>query len=205
MLTKVKTALLITEVPSFKVSYSVIAREIGVELMAEERWSSAYKVNTDVVILGSKHLEELNPAYYNLAVVILRKDENPFPYIAMGITRFIYDYKNQYELMFALYRQEKVYVHASSSSLQDLLKHSNGGLYKFGEYEFNFYGNRFLYFGKPLYITESEQKYLIEWLINGHKDNDKRMMLCNMRKKFGKEFLKDVDRHGQYKGGYYEG
>ena len=52
-----------------------------------------------------------------------------------------------------------------------------------------------------IYLTDSSKKYLAQWLLNGLKDNSKRMILCNLRKKFGKDFLSDIDRFGQLKGG----
>ena len=50
-------------------------------------------------------------------------------------------------------------------------------------------------------VGDSAKRYLAEWLLNGHKDNKKRMILCNLRKRFGADFLINVDRFGQLKGG----
>lgn len=200
MLTKVKRALLISNVPSFQVRYKVLANEIGVELTTESEWKTAYRVTEDIVILGTEHLDSLNPIYYGNAVIILKENENPFPYIKKGISRFIFNYQNKYELLTAFFKSEEIYIHASSESLKNILKHSNWKSFRFAEYDFKFDQNKYFYNGSQLYLTEAEQRYLAEWLLNGHKDNKKRMILCNLRKKFGKNFLKNVNRLGQYKG-----
>ena len=49
-----------------------------------------------------------------------------------------------------------------------------------------------------IYLTNTIKKYLAQWLLNGKKDNSKRMILHNLRKKFGNDFLSDVDRFGRW-------
>lgn len=61
------------------------------------------------------------------------------------------------------------------------------------------YHGIFFYKGKPIYLTSAHKKYLAEWLLTGNKDNSRRMILCNLRKKFGVDFLADIDRFGQPK------
>ena len=85
--------------------------------------------------------------------------------------------------------------------MQELLKDCSVWNFQFGDYSFQFDKNKFTYKGKPIYLVDSQKRYLAEWLLNGHKDNSKRMVLCTMRKKFGKDFLADINRFGQLKGG----
>lgn len=153
----------------------------------------------EVVICGTKYFECINRAYYPILVLIMKPGENPFPYIKKGASRFIFDHENMFELTFALMSPEKAILHTASDSLKDILKDSTVTSFVFGDYEFFFDKNRFIYKGKPIYMADSTKRYLAEWLLNGHKDNSKRMILCNLRKKFGAEFLKDVDRFGQLK------
>lgn len=197
MLRLCSKALLLSDVPSFAENYKALAEEVGVNLSVEEDWSSKYRITSEVVILGSKYLGKLNRAYYPEAVVILRQGESPAPYIKDGITRFIFNYQNNYELLCAFYKPEKVILHASSNDLKAIIKECDVLSYNFGDYDFRFDKNQFKYKGKPIFLYESAKRYLAEWLLNGHKDNKKRMILCNLRKKFGEEFLKDVDRYGQ--------
>lgn len=199
MLKKCSRALLLSDVPSFAENYLALAGEVGVSLIVEEVWNNKYRITSDVVILGSKYLKDLNRAYYADAVLILKEGESPAPYIKEGITRFIFNFRNNYELLCAFYKPEKIVLHASSNDLKTIIKESTILNYQFGDYNFMFDKNKFMYKGKPIYLAESAKRYLAEWLLNGHKDNSKRMILCNLRKKFGVDFLKDVDRFGQLK------
>lgn len=199
MLEKITKALLLSDVPSFSENYKALAEEINVSLSVESEWNLRYRVSAEVVVLGSKYLDKLNRSYYPIAVLILKEGESPAPYIKKGITRFIFNYKNVYELLCAFYKPEKTVIHASSKDLEIIIKDCTSTVYCFGDYDFDFAKNKFKYKGKLIYLPDSVKRYLAEWLLNGHKDNRKRMVLCNLRKKFGAEFLKDVDRFGQIK------
>lgn len=197
MLEKCMTALLITDVESFADTYCQLAQDIGVKLRVESQWSSMYRSDEDVIILGTKYLEKLNKAYLAKAVVILKSGESPAKYIKNGIERFIFDYTNQYELILAFFRKETLVIHSSSDDLRKIVKDSGLTSFCIGDYDFRFDLNHYKYKGKLIYLVDSQKKYLAEWLLNGYKDNRKRMLLCNMRKRFGAEFLKDIDRFGQ--------
>lgn len=199
MLIKCNSALLLTDVPSFASMYKSIAKEALVQLKVEEDWSKSYRVAQDVIIAGSKYLDKINETYISKTVLILRSDESPAYFIAKGIERFIFDYQNAQELCMAFYRPDKVIVHTNNAELTDLIKTATTNCYQFGDYDFQFDKNSFKYKGKGIYLCKSQQKYLAEWLLYGSKDNKKRMVLCNLRKKFGEDFLKDVDRHGVLK------
>lgn len=204
MLEKVMSAMLISDVPSFAEHYKALAESVGVDFRAENEWNERYRMSSEVVILGSKYLDKLNKAYYKDAVLILKEEESPAPYIKKGIERFIFNFRNNYELLCAFYKKEKTFIHTDSKDLETVIKNSNSVRYCIGNYDFEFDKNRFRYKERYVYFPDSVKKYLAEWLLNGHKDNKKRMILCNLRKKFGEGFLKDVDRFGQLKGGENE-
>lgn len=197
MLEKCETALLISDVPSFANMYKELAKSVGVEMATDSGWCNRYRVTQDVVILGSKHLEEVNEAYYPKLVLILKSGESPATYIKKGITRFVFDHNNQYELLVALFRAEAIVVHAKSKEVTRIVQDYGNPLFCSGKYEFHFDKDIYIYKDKPIYLCESQKKYLAQWLLGGHKDNSKRMTLCNLRKKFGAEFLADIDRFGQ--------
>lgn len=199
MLRKCSSALLLSNVDSFAQLYTQYAEELGVSLRVEKEWCSKYRVAEEIVICGTKYLSDLNKAYYANAVVILKKGESPAPYMQMGITRFIFDFQNQYELAFALYKPEKVFVVQQSSNIKTVLQDSVLLSFNLGEYKFDFQQDRYFYKGKGIYLAKMEKTYLAEWLLQGHKDNNKRNYLYNLRRKFGKDFLKDVDRFGNLK------
>lgn len=196
MLEKVKTALLISDRHSFFDSYRNLAQSVDVEMKVEGMWNNRYRINEEVVIFGSSHIDEVNEAYFNKAVVILKEGESPAQYIKRGITHFIFDFQNKYELLVALFREEPVILRTSSREIKDILKDFSP-MYRTEDCDFRFDCDVFKYKGKPIYLCNSQKKYLAEWLLAGHKDNSKRMILCNLRKKFGEDFLKGVDRFGQ--------
>lgn len=199
MLEKISKALLLSDVPSFADNFKHIAEECDVSLDVESEWSAQFRVSYDTVIFGSKYINKVNRSYYPKAVLILKEGESPAPYIKEGISRFIFDYKNVFELCCSFYREPKTVVHASSKDLETIVKDCGSAVYCFGDYDFDFAKNKFKYKGKLIYMADSTKRYIAEWLLNGHKDNKKRMILCNLRKKFGADFLKNIDRFGQIK------
>lgn len=196
MLQKSETALLLTDVPSFASMYTQLASSIGVKLITEEEWNNRYRIREDVVILGSKYLKNINEAYYNKAVLILRSDESPSQFIKMGISRFIFDHQNQRELAVALFFEEPVVMKSSTSEVAEIIKESGLPYFRRGEYDFQFDKGIFMYKGKQIYLCNSQKQYLAQWLLAGRKDNSKRMTLYGLRKKFGADFLADIDRFG---------
>ena len=145
MLIRCSSALLLSDVKSFADTYKALAEEAGIMFLVEDKWNIKYRVMQDVVILGSKYLDKLNCAYYENAVVILKQDESPAPYIAKGINRFIFDHNNVNELILAFYKQEKVIVHSSSVDLGSLIKDCNVLNFQFGDYDFKFDRNKYMY------------------------------------------------------------
>lgn len=199
MLQKSRRALLLSDVKSFSEMYRQLAHDIGVMLTVEAEWHESYRVVDEVVILGAKHLPHLNKAYYPKAVVILKSGESPAPYIKEGVSRFIFDHTNAYELITALFYDKPVVVQARSKEISEIVEEYGCQHFQAGKYDFKFDKDVYKYRGRPIYLCESQKRYLAEWLIGGHKDNKRRMILCNLRKKFGEDFLKDVNRFGEIK------
>lgn len=201
MLKKVSKALLLTDVASFGEKYMELADSCEVELTVASEWSTMYRVKADVIICGSKYLDKINPAYISLVTILLGKEETPHKFIQQGVERFIFDYKNKVELSAAFYKAEKeIKTFACSEGLQDILKESEIIDYHYGDYDFKFAKNDFKYKRKPIYLTKGEKNYLAEWLLKSHKDNSKRIILFNLRKRFGQQFLREVSKYGEYKG-----
>lgn len=201
MLKKCETVLLISNQPAFFEPYRKLAESIGVRLFTESEWNKKYRVKEDLVILGSKHLDELNELYYSRAVVILGTGESPAPYIKLGISRFIFDYKNNYELIVALFREEPIVINTPAREVAVAVADSGSPSFCYKDYDFKFSKDVYFYKGRQVYFQKAQKRYLAEWLLIGNKDNNKRMILCNLRKKFGAEFLSDIDRFGQPIGG----
>ena len=187
MLMKCKSVLLLSSVESFTHTYTQIANEVGVRLTTESEWNRLYRVNQDVIILGSKYLDKVNETYYANAVLMLKSSERPEDFIEKGIKRFIFNYQNANELRLALYKDIAV---AKSYTISR---------YAFGRYDFDFGEDSFKYEGRNIYLTPTEKAYIASWLLGGHKDNAKRGILCYARKRLGSDFLKDIDRFGRIK------
>lgn len=199
MLRTCSSVLLLTSVDSFAEEIGQLAEECDIKLIVEKEWNINYRLTEDVILCGSKYLEDINRAYYPNVVLILKDNENPVSFIRDGITRFIFNHKDQREFVYAFCKMDKVFVKNVTPTVRAVLQEASAVRYCFGEYDFHFGNNRFTYKGKGIYLTDGEKAYLAEWLLNGHKDNSQRMHLCLMRKKFGDDFLKDVNRFGQIK------
>lgn len=196
MLSKCKSVLLLTDVESFANTFRKLAESIEVEVAVASEWQERYRVSDETVVLGSKFLPFLNESYYAKAVLILRADEDPFTYLKQGITRFVFDYTNENELLLSMFRAEPVVLRTQSREVKELVQDYGTTLFHTDTCDFRFDKDVFFYKKQPIYLCDSQKKYLAEWLIGGHKDNRKRMILCNLRKKFGADFLADVDRFG---------
>lgn len=199
MLKKSKSALLISANEDFSSRYEALAKSVGVILYTETEWNTRYRVKDDVVILGGKYLDNLNEAYYDKAVVILNEGESTAPYIQRGIQHFIFNYQNKFELITALFYQEPVVVRAQNMKVEEIIKEKGVNRFVQKDYDFRFDKDVFMYKGRQIYIRRGEQKFLADWLLMGHKDNKRRTLLYNLRDRFGKDFLADIDRFGRIK------
>ena len=130
---------------------------------------------------------------------MLKEGESPVPLLKMGVRRFIFNRQNRNELLFAFYKEKAIVMHSTNSEYEAILENTDVVNFCKGDYDFKFDKERFKYKGSNIYLTNGEKCYLAEWLLNGHKDNSKRMYPFLLKKKFGKEFLSDIDRFGRYK------
>jgi len=196
MLKACSDVLLLTDVESFAERYKSIAESMNVSLDCESEWNENFRINYDRVILSSKFLPCVNRAYYDICTLILREDEKPALFIRAGVESFIFNWQSDKELAFAFFIKEKELLHCSQQ-IENILHGSKVTSFCMPGYKFDFAKNRFFYQGKQIFIAEAQKKYLAEWLLNGYKDNGKRQILYSLRKKFGKEFLHNIDRNGQ--------
>lgn len=199
MLRKSSSALLLTNIDSFARFCNECAEELNVSLRVENEWNYNFRVTEEVILCGSKYLDVINEKFYPKVVLILKDNESPFPFMQKGITRFVFNYNNRVELMYAFYKQEKVYIKQEDESVKSVLNTVHTLVFKKGEYDFDFGKDRFYFQNKGIYLTKTEKVYLANWLLSGKKDNKQRGTLCRLRKKFGDIFLDNVDRFGQLK------
>lgn len=126
----------------------------------------------EVILCDGKNLSKINHSNYDKVVLILN-NESPVTYIKEGITRFIFDFDNIYELCVAMYTDRP-----------------SETIYDSNDCYFDFNRNNFLYKGEKIFISKSQSEVLKSVLINGEKKSSSyRAIICRLRKKFGKEFL----------------
>lgn len=191
---KCSNCLILTTNDNFATFCSDIIHNYGVRTRIEYDWNTLYKVTEDVVICGSKYLKDINEAFYHKVVLILKEEEYPDEFLLKGIKKFIFDFKNTKEIFFALFTECKNIER--EDELAQIIKDANASLFYKGKYKFDFEKNLFWYKGNQIYLTKSDKKYLALWLLQGKKDNEKRALLYEMRKRLGREFLSDIDRFG---------
>lgn len=196
MLRICSSALLLSNVVSFVHYIAGITSDLGIKLESTDTWNINYRLNSEVIVCGSKYLPYISAADYDKVRLILKTDETVAQFIEMGITHFIFDYNNVREVAFSFYVEENEKQH-SEMTLADIVSKTKVSHFVKGKYDFNFATNAFKYDGVGIYLRESEKVYLAKWLLLNIKENDKRILLFNMRKKFGKDFMQDVDRLGK--------
>ena len=126
----------------------------------------------EVILCDGKNLSKISHNNYDKVVLILN-NESPVTYIKEGITRFIFDFDNIYELCVAMYTDRP-----------------SETIYDSNDCYFDFNRNNFLYKGEKIFISKSQSEVLKSVLINGEKKSSSyRAIVCRLRKKFGKEFL----------------
>lgn len=201
MLEHYNSVLLLSDNELFCKTVSSIAEELGVKIRCEAEWKKIYRVREDIIICGSKYLDSINEAFIPCTTVILKQNEEMFQYVRIGINRFIFDYRNKDELKYSMMKMEKEYIAGGSEDLQLLLSKATYKKFIQKDYDFQFDRNIYRYKGKLVYFSDFQKCYLARWLLLGIKDNSKRTHLCLMRKKFGRDFLADIDRFGGVKGG----
>lgn len=198
MLKKVQSALLLTTSKSFSEVYTTVAEEMYIDLHIESEWRDTYFVSEEVVICGAKYLKDISKEYYKRLVLILKKDESIGQYIEMGIERFIFDFENRAELVCSFLFPQKEVFYSYSRNLMEIVQSSFVTTFVAGDYNFDFLKGRYFYKNQELYLTNAQKTYLAEWLLKHNKDNKRRNILTTLKKSFGKDFLKDVDRYGTF-------
>ena len=155
MLRKCSSVSILVSDENQKLKCKTVAGQIKVEVSKDG----------EVVICDGKSLNKINNNNYDKVVLILN-NESPVTYIKEGITRFIFDFDNMYELCVAMYTDRP------------------------SDCYFDFNKNNFLYKGEKIFISKSQREVLKSVLINGEKKSSSyRTIVYRLRKKFGKEFL----------------
>lgn len=162
MLRKCSSVSILVSDKNQKAKCKTVAEQIKVEV----------NKTGEVILCDGKNLSKIRHNNYDKVVLILN-NESPVTYIKEGITRFIFDFDNIYELCVAMYTDRP-----------------SETIYDSNDCYFDFNRNNFLYKGEKIFISKSQSEVLKSVLINGEKKSSSyRAIICRLRKKFGKEFL----------------
>lgn len=200
MLKKVKSTLLLTTAESFSTTVKSITDGMNIDLCTEKEWSKKYKVAQEVILCSSKYLKDIAEEYYKRVVVILKRTDKLEELIEMGVERFIFNFENKQEIACAFLFPQKEVLYTHSMNLLEIVQNSFVTSFCQGNYNFDFMKDIYLYKGKEIYLKNSQKVYLADWLLKHNKDNSRRNILTVLRKSFGKNFLVDVDRVGNFIG-----
>lgn len=196
MLKRCCSVLLLTSNVPLIERYEALGADLSIRVRAEKIWHESLRVNEGAIICEPEYVDQINKEYIDKVVVILN-DTTPALYLKKGVEHFLFDTENDFEIICSMFTAKELVTKEEKPA--QILENCNSKVFEASRYKFNFQYKRFYLDGRPIYIKEYEQKYLIEWLLMGHKNNDKRMMLCNMRKRFGKDFLREINRFGKLK------
>lgn len=188
MLNVSSSVLLLTKDKAFAEYFKETALSCDVQVAVKARWDRTYRIREDVVVCESEWADRINDKCRSKTVILLKKDESFIGLKNKGFTRFVFDTADERQLIYSLMTENEVRK-----------AKVDGGVFTDGEYDFNFTTKVFKYKNKGIYLTKGEQSYLADWLLGEYKDNNKRFMLFAMRKKFGKDFLKEIGRDGKVK------
>ena len=187
--------LLCTDDPLIE-RYKALGTDLSIVIRSERHWHNTFRVSEDNIVCEPAFLPLVNEKFYD-RVTLLLIGKTPAPYIKMGIEHFVFDRDNDFELICSMFTSRKIVTRKAKSF--EILNYCDNKVFCTLDYKFDFERGVFKYKEKPIYLADHEKKFLVEWLLMGHKDNAKRMMLCNMRKRYGSDFLKEINRYGKIK------
>lgn len=179
------SVLLLTKDKRVVEAFNDTALSIGdVRVRVSEEWNESYRVSEEVIIADSEYLESIGDFYIDRVVLRLKLSESFLAY-KDRVKKFIFMCSDERQRLYALMIEGKAEPKLSEKT------------FRTEHYAFDFERKEFFFDGKGIWLTKGEQDYLKSWLLLGEKDNRNRFFLFNMRKRFGKGFLADIDRFGE--------
>ena len=200
MLDTCKTALLLTDNERLAKSYEEVAFRCNVLLKWEKDWTKQYRISSDVVICTAEYVDMIAEEYRHKAVLVFGKGERIAKW-RWTFDRYVFNPDDENELVYSLLRikPSKKEVKASSPNLTSVLRDCGETRFVKGDYMFDFVQDIFIYKGVKIYLSKGNKLMLARWLFLSYKDNNARTQVCILRKKFGKDFLSDINAKGELK------
>lgn len=200
MLETCKTLLLLTDSEELAKRYEEVAFKCNVLLRWEKGWTKQYRISSDVVVCTSEYADMIAEEYRAKAILVLNKGEKIGKW-RWKFDRYVFNAEDENEVVYSMLRikPSKKEVKASSPTLSAVLQESGESHFCKGNYDFNFPQDIFKYKGTRIYLSKGNKLMLARWLFLSYKDNNARTQVCALRKKFGKDFLSDINAKGEIK------
>lgn len=200
MLKTCRSFLLLTEDKRLQNVYEAVARNSEIRIKIMEKWDVMNRSTEDVIICDSYFADMLNEDYWFKTVVVLKQGESFVPY-RKRFDRFVFDRENKNEIAYSLVKIKldvKREV-AELTTVGSIINECGTSVYSCGDYFFDFGNGVYKYKGNGIYLTEGNKIALAKWLLLHKKNSSTRTQAYQMRRKFGNDFLLDVNIKGGIK------
>jgi len=200
MLKTCKSFILVTEDKRLQNVYEAVARSSEIKIKIMEKWDLLNRSTEDLIICDSYFADFMNEDYWFKTVVVLKQGESFVPY-RQRFDRFVFDRENKNEIAYSLVKIKldvKREV-AELTTVGSIISECGTSVYTNGDYFFDFGNGVYKYKGKGIYLTEGNKIALARWLLLHKKNSNTRTQAYQMRKKFGSDFLMDINIKGGIK------
>lgn len=194
MLVSSKTALLLSKDTDFIARYETVAQMCNVELTVRSEWNGRYRINQDVVIAEGELASLVASEYRNRLVLVF---SGSIAEMRAKADRFIFNKENLQELIYAFLKIDNPVKVKDTRSVTSIVVSSGRSVFKESDYDFDFANSAFRYKGKEIYVSDGQKIVLAKWLLLGERGNNCYVQIHQMRKKFGKDFLSDINKYGE--------
>lgn len=194
MLISSKTALLLSKDTDFIARYETVAQLCNVELTVRSEWNERYRINQDVVIAEGELASLVASEYKNRLVLVFSGN---IAEMRAKADRFIFNKENLQELIYAFLKIDNSVKIKDTRSVTSIVISSGRSIFKEADYDFDFANSTFRYKGKEIYVSDGQKIVLAKWLLLGERGNNCYVQIHQMRKKFGKDFLSDINKYGE--------
>lgn len=193
MLKKCSNVLVCSDSEYLKSRYEEIAERLGITIST--RYNNTYVHNYERIITDSGSLAQIPVCYSDRICIVLHADEDFIP-LSRDVTSFVFCLQDDREVERSLYRILDDCPGYVSLSLTEEIDGVANPVFTDGRCTLDFGHGIYTYNEERISISPAQSVYLARWLLHGKKDSSKRKHLFDLRLKYGKDFLADVDRRG---------
>ena len=194
MLVSNSTALLLTKDEDFINKYKTVAQMCDVTLTVQSEWNKNYRVTQDVIIAEAEFASLIADTYRSKLVLVFT---GSIADMRTKADRFIFNKENLQELIYAFLKIDNSVKVKDTRSVTSIVLSSGRSSFKEADYDFDFASSVYKYKGKEIYVSEAQRVLLAKWLLLGERNHCLSAQLYLMRKKFGKDFLSNINKYGE--------